>query len=107
MAGLVLVAVALGAAALSLLAQRWFVLPMTDATDLPEGMATVQRLMPWLGAVGVLAAALVVPAGLVAYWFFNNAWTFAQQGIIWRFAPTPGSPAARRRDARALEGAAS
>jgi len=106
-AGLVLVAVALGAAALSLLAQRWFVLPMADVTDLPEGMATVQRLMPWLGAVGVLAAALVVPAGLIAYWFVNNAWTFAQQGIIWRFAPTPGSPAARRRDARALEGAAS
>jgi YidC/Oxa1 family membrane protein insertase len=106
-AGLVLLSVALGAAALSLLAQRWFVLPMTDATDLPRGMATVQRLMPWLSAVGVLAAALVVPAGLIAYWFVNNAWTFAQQGIIWRFAPTPGSSAARRREARALHGAAS
>ncbi|CAN7165963.1 membrane protein insertase YidC [Terrabacter sp. LjRoot27] len=106
-AGIVLVAVALGAALLSLLAQRWFVLPMTDLTDLPEGMATVQRLLPWLGAVGVLAAAVFVPAGLIAYWFLNNAWTFAQQGIIWRFAPTPGSPAARRRDAAVLEGAAS
>jgi YidC/Oxa1 family membrane protein insertase len=106
-AGLVLVAVAVGAAALSLLTQRWFVLPMTDPTDLPEGMATVQRLLPWLGAVGVLAAAVVVPAGLVAYWFFNNAWTFVQQGVIWRFAPTPGSPAARRRDLAVLEGAAS
>ncbi|KRB47040.1 membrane protein insertase YidC [Terrabacter sp. Root181] len=106
-AGLVLVAVAVGAAALSLLTQRWFVLPMTDPTDLPEGMATVQRLLPWLGAVGVLAAAVVVPAGLVAYWFFNNAWTFVQQGVIWRFAPTPGSPAARRRDLAGLEGAAS
>ena len=105
-AGLVLVAVALAAAALSLLTQRWFVLPMTDPTDLPEQMATVQRLLPWFGAVGVLAAAVVVPAGLVAYWFFNNAWTFAQQGVIWRFAPTPGSPAARRRAARALGGAA-
>ena len=91
---------------LSLLAQRWFVLPTTDVTDLPEGTATVQRLMPWLGAVGVLAAALVVPAGLIAYWLVNNAWTFAQQGLIWRFAPTPGSPAAARREARALEGAA-
>ncbi|KRF38085.1 membrane protein insertase YidC [Terrabacter sp. Soil810] len=106
-AGLVLVAVAVGAAALSLLTQRWFVLPMTDPTDLPEGMATVQRLLPWLGAVGVLAAAVVVPAGLVAYWFFNNAWTFVQQGVIWRFAPTPGSPAASRRDLAVLEGAAS
>jgi YidC/Oxa1 family membrane protein insertase len=106
-AGLVLVAVALGAAALTLLTQRWFVLPMTDPTDLPEGMATVQRLLPWLGALGVLAAAVVVPAGLVAYWFFNNAWTFVQQGLIWRFAPTPGSPAARRRDREVMDGAAS
>ena len=92
------------AALLSLLAQRWFVLPMTNVADLPEGMATVQRLMPWLGAVGVLAAAAFVPAGLVVYWLFNNAWTFAQQGLIWRFAPTPGSPAAARREAGALEG---
>jgi YidC/Oxa1 family membrane protein insertase len=105
--GLVMVAVALGAALLSLLAQRWFVLPTTNVADLPEGMATVQRLMPWLGAVGVLAAAAFVPAGLIVYWLFNNAWTFAQQGLIWRFAPTPGSPAAARREARALEGAAS
>ncbi|GAA2470957.1 membrane protein insertase YidC [Terrabacter carboxydivorans] len=107
LAGVVLVTAALGAALLSLLSQRWFVLPMTDVADLPEGMATVQRLMPWLGAVGVLAAAAFVPAGLIAYWLFNNAWTFAQQGLVWRFAPTPGSPAAARREARALEGAVS
>ena len=103
-AGLVMVALAVGAALLSLLAQRWFVLPTTNVADLPEGMATVQRLMPWLGAVGVLAAAAFVPAGLVVYWLFNNAWTFVQQGIIWRFAPTPGTPAAARRKAAALEG---
>jgi YidC/Oxa1 family membrane protein insertase len=96
---LLLVAVALSAALLSLLTQRWFVLPMTDPTDLPEAMATVQRLMPWVGGLGVLAAAAFVPAGLVAYWFVNNAWTFAQQGLVWRFAPTPGSPAALRRAA--------
>ncbi len=102
-----MVALAGGAALLSLLAQRWFVLPMTNVADLPEGMATVQRLMPWLGAVGVLAAAAFVPAGLIVYWLFNNAWTFALQGLIWRFAPTPGSPAAARRDARALDGAVS
>jgi YidC/Oxa1 family membrane protein insertase len=63
-------------------------------------MASTQRLMPWLGAVGVLAAAWLVPAGLVVYWVANNAWSFAQQGLIWRFAPTPGSPAAARRDTR-------
>ena len=106
-AGLLMAAIALAAALLSLLTQRWFVLPMTDVTDLPESMATAQRLMPWLGAVGVLAAAAFVPTGLIVYWLFNNAWTFAQQGLIWRFAPTPGSPAAARRGARRLGGATS
>jgi len=96
-AGLLMLVVALAAALLSLLTQRWFMLPMTDVTDLPDGMATVQRYLPWLGAIGVLAAAAFVPAGLILYWLFNNAWTFAQQGLIWRFAPTPGSPAAARR----------
>src|SRR5829696_5901909 len=110
-AGLVLVALAPVGALLSLLTQRWFVLPMTDVTDLGESMATVQRLMPWLGAAGVLVAAAFVPAGFIVYWLFNNAWTFVQQGLIWRLAPTPGSPAAARRtarrDARAPQGAAS
>jgi YidC/Oxa1 family membrane protein insertase len=101
-AGLLIVAAALAAALLSLLTQRWFVLPMTDAIDLPESMATAQRLMPWLGALGVLAAAAFIPVGLIVYWLFNNVWTFAQQGLIWRYAPTPGSPAASRGRGRPL-----
>ncbi|GAB3066374.1 hypothetical protein GCM10027053_32170 [Intrasporangium mesophilum] len=96
-AALVMVAVAVAAATLSLATQRWFVLPMTDPTDLPEVMGSVQRLMPWVGAVSILAAAGFVPAGLLFYWLFNNLWTFVQQGLVWRFAPTPGSPAAARR----------
>lgn len=106
-AGLLMIAVAVAAGLLSLLTQRWFVQPMTDVNDLPASMATAQRLMPWLGAAGVLAAAAFVPAGLIVYWLFNNAWTFAQQGLICRFAPTPGSAAAARRDARLLDGARS
>ena len=63
-------------ATLSLVTQRWFVLPMTDPTDLPDVMGSVHRLMPWVGAVGILAAAGFVPAGLLFYWLFNNLWTF-------------------------------
>lgn len=70
---------------------------MTDPTDVPEAMASVQRLTPWVGAVGIVAAAAFVPAGLLVYWLFNNLWTFVQQGLVWRFAPTPGSPAAAGR----------
>ncbi|GAB3447445.1 hypothetical protein GCM10027517_31290 [Phycicoccus ginsengisoli] len=99
--GLVLLAaVALGSALLSWATSRWFTVPMTDPTGQPELLVAAQRWLPAAGAVGVLAAAWVVPAGLVAYWFLSNLWTFAQQGLVWRFAPTPGSPAAQRRAAR-------
>jgi YidC/Oxa1 family membrane protein insertase len=97
--GLVLVGLAVLAAALTFATQRWLVLPMTDLTGQPDAMVSVQRAMPWLSAAGVLAAAAVVPAGLLVYWVVGNAWTFAQQAVIWRFAPTPGSPAALRRTA--------
>lgn len=98
-AGLVLVGLAVLAAALTFATQRWFVLPMTDPTGLPDVLVAVQRAMPWLSAAGVLVAAAFVPAGLLVYWVLSNAWTFAQQAVIWRFAPTPGSPAALRRTA--------
>lgn len=100
LAALALVSLAILAAAASYLTQRWFVQPMTDASSQPELMVSVQRWMPALGAVGVLVSAWFVPAGLVVYWCLSNLWTFAQQGVVWRFAPTPGSPAAMRREAR-------
>lgn len=95
----VLVALAVLAAALTFVTQRWFTLPMTDVSEQPGLLAAVQGALPWLAGAGVLAAAGFVPAGLLVYWVLNNAWTFAQQGLVWRFAPTPGSPAARRRAA--------
>lgn len=93
----VLMSLALVAAGLSLATQRWFVLPMTDLTDQPGALVTLQHALPWLSAAGVLVAGAFVPAGLLVYWVANNAWTFAQQGLVRRFAPTPGSPAASRR----------
>lgn len=95
-----LAAVAVVSALLSYATSRWFTVPMSDPTGQPELLVKAQRWMPVAGAVGVLAAAWVVPAGLVVYWFLSNLWTFAQQGLVWRFAPTPGSAAALRRAAR-------
>lgn len=98
-AALGLVALAVVAAALTFATQYWFTLPMTDLSGQPDSMAVIQRAVPWLTGAGVLAAAGFVPAGLIVYWVLNNTWTFAQQGLIWRFAPTPGSPAAVHRAA--------
>ncbi|MDN5765289.1 MAG: membrane protein insertase YidC [Humibacillus sp.] len=97
---LVLVGLAVLAAALSFATQRWFTLPLMDLSTQPASLGAVQHLMPWLAAGGILVAAAYVPVGLLVYWVVNNAWTFGQQALIWRYAPTPGSPAARRRHAR-------
>lgn len=96
-AALVLTGMALVAAALTVATQRLFTLPMTDLAGQPQAVTALQHAMPWLAGAGVLAAAWFVPAGLLAYWVVNNAWTFGQQGLIWRLAPRPGSPAAQGR----------
>ena len=40
--------------------------------------------------------AMAPPVALLAYWVFNSVWTLGQSAVIWRWFPTPGSPAASR-----------
>ena len=92
----VLAGMAATAATLTYVAQRYFVSPNTVTDGLPEAMATAQRMMPALSALGVLVAGGVVPAALLVYWVCNSLWTLAQSAVIWRWFPTPGSRAASR-----------
>lgn len=55
--------------------------------------------MPALSALGLLVAAGAVPVALLAYWLCNALWTLGQAAVVWRWFPTPGSPAALRREA--------
>ena len=89
----VAVGLAVASALLSYATQRWFVLPNVALDGLPEAMAGAQRLMPAVSAVGLLASAAVVPVGLLLYWVAGNACTLAQQALITRYWPTPGTPA--------------
>lgn len=84
------------AALLSYVTQRYLIAPNTVLSDLPEAVATMHRLMPALSAGGLLVAGAVVPAALLAYWVCNGAWTLAWSAVVWRWWPTPGSPAAAR-----------
>ena len=88
------------AAVLAFVTQRYLVAPNTVLTDLPETMARVQQLMPAISAVGLLVAGGVVPAALLVYWVCNATWTLGQSAVVWRWFPTPGSPAALRAAAR-------
>lgn len=87
---------ALAAALLSFVTQRWFVAPNTVLTDLPDAVAAAHRLMPGISAVGLVVAGGFVPVAVLVYWVCNSAWTLAQSAIVWRWFPTPGSAAAER-----------
>jgi len=92
----VVAGMAVVAATLSYVTQRYFVAPNTVTDGLPEAMATAQQMLPALSALGLLVAGGLVPAALLAYWVCNSLWTLSQSAIIWRWFPTPGSPAADR-----------
>lgn len=97
---LVVILLAVAAASLSYLTQRYAVLPNQVLDGLPEAFAQAQRVMPAVSAIGILVGAVAVPLGLLVYWVANTAFTLIQQGVITRYAPTPGSPAYAARAAR-------
>lgn len=84
------------AAALSYATQKFFVAPNSLTEGLPAAVASAQQMMPALSALGLVVAGGFVPVALLTYWVCNSMWTFGQQAVIWRWFPTPGSPAAHR-----------
>ena len=92
----VVAGMAVVAAVLAYVTQRFLVGPNTITDGLPEAVATAHQMMPALSALGLLVAGGFVPAALPAYWLCNSIWTLGQSAVIWRWFPTPGSPAAVR-----------
>jgi YidC/Oxa1 family membrane protein insertase len=84
------------AATLSFVTQRYLVAPSAVVDGVPEAIARVQQLVPMISAVGLVVAGGVVPVALLVYWVCNAAWTLGQSAVVWRWFPTPGSPAATR-----------
>lgn len=85
------------AAVLSYVTQKFLIAPNTVLTDVPDVISRTQQLMPALSVVGLLVAGGAVPVALLVYWVCNSVWTLGQSAVIWRWFPTPGSPAAARR----------
>lgn len=56
----------------------------------------MMRIMPLMFAV----SGLFFPIGLMSYWLISNFFTMLQQWLIVRNMPTPGSEAAKAREAR-------
>jgi YidC/Oxa1 family membrane protein insertase len=93
----VVAALALVAAGLSYVTQRYVVAPNTLTDGVPQALASAQQLLPAVSAVSLLVAGGVVPVALVTYWICNSTWTLAQSAVITRWFPTPGTAAAARR----------
>jgi YidC/Oxa1 family membrane protein insertase len=92
----VVAGMAVVAAALAYVTQRYLVAPNLVTDHVPEAMARAQQMMPAISALGLIVAGGVVPVALLAYWVCNSVWTLGQSAVIWRWFPTPGSPAADR-----------
>ena len=93
---LVVAGLAATAALLSFVTQRYLIAPNTVVEGVPDAITRVQQLMPMVSAVGLVVAGGVVPVALLVYWVCNAVWTLGQSAVVWRWFPTPGSPAATR-----------
>jgi YidC/Oxa1 family membrane protein insertase len=92
----VVTGLALVAATLAFVTQRYLVAPNTLTDDLPQALASAQQLMPALSAVSMLVMGGFVPAALLVYWVCSSTWTLGQTAVVVRWFPTPGTLAAER-----------
>ena len=70
----------------------------------PETMASPmyrqQRMLLYVLPLVFIFSGIAFPLGVMFYWVFSNLWTMGQQFIVIRNSPTPGSEAAKAREAR-------
>ncbi|MGF3056518.1 membrane protein insertase YidC [Microbacterium sp. YY-01] len=60
----------------------------------------MQKIMLYVLPLGFIFSGVFFPLGVVIYWFISNLWTMAQQFLVLREMPTPGSDAAKAREER-------
>lgn len=60
----------------------------------------MQRIMLYILPFAFVFSGVFFPLGVVIYWFTSNLWTAAQQFMVIRNLPTPGSLAAKQREER-------
>ena len=59
-----------------------------------------QKLLLYVLPLVFIFSGVAFPLGVMFYWVFSNLWTMGQQFIVIRNSPTPGSEAAKAREAR-------
>ena len=59
-----------------------------------------QRILLYLLPFVFVFSGVAFPLGVMFYWLTSNIWTMVQQFLVIRNMPTPGSEAAKAREAR-------
>jgi YidC/Oxa1 family membrane protein insertase len=59
-----------------------------------------QKMLLYILPLVFIFSGIAFPLGVMFYWVFSNLWTMGQQFIVIRNSPTPGSEAAKAREAR-------
>jgi YidC/Oxa1 family membrane protein insertase len=59
-----------------------------------------QKMLLYILPLVFIFSGIAFPLGVMFYWVFSNVWTMAQQFIVIRNSPTPGSEAAKAREER-------
>ena len=59
-----------------------------------------QRILLYLLPLVFAFSGVAFPIGVMFYWLISNFWTMGQQFVVIRNMPTPGSEAAKAREAR-------
>jgi YidC/Oxa1 family membrane protein insertase len=67
---------------------------------LESPMYRQQRILLYMLPLVFLFSGVYFPLGVMTYWLVSNLWTMAQQFIVIRNMPTPGSQADKAREAR-------
>ncbi|PVU83085.1 hypothetical protein DDP54_08805 [Cellulomonas sp. WB94] len=92
----VAVVVVVAAALATLATQRRQHRLNTPLQDPGDPTATVSRVMVNLAPVMLVLSGLWLPLGVLTYWLVSNLWALAQQLVVLRYLPTPGTPAHAR-----------
>jgi YidC/Oxa1 family membrane protein insertase len=109
--GVALVSViAIGMIALMTASQFITQLQIMSKNVSPETMASPmyrqQKMLLYVLPLVFIFSGIAFPLGVMFYWVFSNLWTMGQQFIVIRNSPTPGSEAAKAREARLAKKAA-
>ncbi len=104
--------IVIGVAMIALMTASQFItqLQIMSKNVSPETMASPmyrqQRMLLYVLPLVFIFSGIAFPLGVMFYWVFSNAWTMAQQFVVIRNSPTPGSEAAKAREARLAKKAA-